>query len=145
MQALVVRINNGEILVADKIISCVGKGIALFLGLARGDTQAKLATVAQKVENLRIFESEDGKLNYSIKDKNYQILCISNFTLCASTSKGRRPSFEEAMAPDEARKFFDDFILLLQSKGLDIKKGVFGAHMDINLNLDGPVNIVLEA
>ena len=93
--------------------------------------------------NLRVFENDSCKLHYSLKDKGYQILCISNFTLCARTNKGNRPSFDEAMPPDEANKLFEEFIKLLKSKKIDVQKGIFGQHMDININMDGPINIVL--
>ena len=145
MKALVVRISKGEVLVEGKIVSSVKRGIALFAGIEKNDTDSELIAMADKVTNLRIFEDESGKMNYSVKDKRYQILCISNFTLCANTQKGRRPSFEQAMPLAEANKLFDDFVLVLRSKGLDVKVGIFGAHMDIDLELDGPVNIVIDS
>jgi D-tyrosyl-tRNA(Tyr) deacylase len=100
--------------------------------------------MAEKVLNLRIFENEEGKLNYSVKDRGYQILCISNFTLCANTEKGRRPSFENSMSRQEANKYYQDFVCVLKSQGVGVEAGVFGEHMDISLDLDGPVNIMLE-
>jgi len=145
MKLLVTRISKGEIVVEEKVVSSVGKGIALFVGLEEGDDNSSLVSMADKVANLRIFEDERGKMHYSVKDKNYQILCISNFTLCANTDKGRRPSFESSMAPDAANKLFADFVLVLQSKQIDVKTGTFGAHMDIHLEMDGPVNIALES
>ena len=99
--------------------------------------------MAQKVVNLRVFSDAQGKMNYSVKDKNYKILCISNFTLCANTDKGRRPSFEKAMPKDAANKPFEDFITLLRAREIEVKQGVFGEHMDIRLDLDGPVNIMV--
>ncbi len=145
MKALVSRINKGEITVEGKAVSCIEKGIALFVAVEKDDGNSLLVSMADKVANLRIFEDERGKMHYSVKDKNYQILCISNFTLCANTDKGRRPSFEDSMAPEEANKIFQDFVLVLKSKGMDVKTGIFGAHMDISLEMDGPVNIILQA
>ena len=145
MRLFVAKISKGEIAVEGKVISAIGKGIALFVGLEEGDDNSNLVAMADKVTNLRIFEDERGKMHYSVKDKNYQILCIPNFTLCANTDKGRRPSFESSMAPDAADKLFADFVLLLQSKQVDVKTGTFGAHMDIRLDMDGPVNITLES
>ena len=145
MRALVTRISKGKIVVEGKVISSVEKGIALFVGLEEGDSNSSLVSMADKVVNLRIFEDERGKMHYCVKDKNYQILCISNFTLCANTNKGRRPSFESSMAPDAANKLFADFVLVLQSKQIDVKTGTFGAHMDIRLEMDGPVNIILDS
>jgi D-tyrosyl-tRNA(Tyr) deacylase len=145
MKVLVTRINKGEIAVEGKVISLVGKGIALFVGVEKGDGNSLLVSMADRVANLRIFQDQRGKMHYSVKDKNYQILCISNFTLCANTDKGRRPSFEDSMAPDSANKIFEDFVLLLKSKGVDVKTGIFGEYMNVRLEMDGPVNIILQA
>jgi D-tyrosyl-tRNA(Tyr) deacylase len=117
--------------------------LALFVGIERDDTQATLAAMTEKILTLRIFEDEEGKLNYSVKDKNFQILCIPNFTLCANTDKGRRPSFERSMPRHQASEFYQRFVGILKSTGLEVGEGVFGEHMDISLELDGPVNIVL--
>ena len=144
MKALVVRVNRAEVLVADEVFSSIEKGIALFVGIEKDDDDSLLENMAEKIVNLRIFENEEGKLDYSVKDKNYPILCISNFTLSAHTEKGRRPSFEKAMPKGEANKLFENFILLLKARGIDIQTGAFGEHMDIRLDLDGPVNIILE-
>ena len=85
------------------------------------------------------------KEKHPVKDKGYQILCISNFTLCANTEKGRRPSFERAMVPEEANKLFEEFVTAIRSKGIDVHNGIFGAMMDIDLVMDGPVNIAISS
>lgn len=144
MKALVVRVNNAGVKVEDNTISSIDKGLALFVGLERGDGDNALTAMAQRIANLRIFENEAGKMHYSVKDKSYPILCVSNFTLCANTTKGRRPSFEDSMPPEDANKLFNDFVLILKSYGIDVRTGKFGAHMDIQLDLDGPVNIMLN-
>ncbi|MEM7816977.1 MAG: D-aminoacyl-tRNA deacylase [Candidatus Aenigmatarchaeota archaeon] len=144
MKALVVKIKKGEVYLKEKIVSAINKGIAVFVGIEKNDNNFILNEMAEKISNLRIFEDESGKLNYSVKEKKYEVLCISNFTLCANLEKGRRPSFEKAMPKEEANKIFSDFILLLKGKGLEVKTGVFGEYMDIRLQLDGPVNIFLE-
>ncbi len=143
MKVLVSRISKGSVFVLGKKVSSVSKGIVLFVGFEKGDSFISLESAAKKVLNLRVFENDSCKLHYSLKDKGYQILCISNFTLCARTNKGNRPSFDEAMPPDEANKLFEEFIKLLKSKKIDVQKGIFGQHMDININMDGPINIVL--
>ena len=84
-------------------------------------------------------------MHYSVKDKNYQVLCIPNFTLCADTDKGRRPSFESSLPPPAAKKIFDDFVMVLRAKEIDVQAGIFGAHMEIDLEMDGPVNVLLES
>ncbi len=144
MKALVVRVHKAEIKVREKIISSIKDGIVLFLGIAKKDTDESLLRIADKVVNLRIFEDEKGKLQFSLKEKNCSLMCISNFTLCANTNKGRRPSFEEVMCAKDAREIFDNFVVLLRSKGIDVKEGIFGEHMEIDLEMDGPLNIVLS-
>lgn len=145
MKVVVVRVTGGKVVVEGDTVSTINKGLALFLGIEKDDTPSALVTLADKIVNLRIFENPEGKLSYSIKEKGYQILCIPNFTLCASTDKGRRPSFENSMPREEANKYFEEFVLILRAKGVNVQTGIFGKHMEINLNLDGPVNIVLEA
>lgn len=143
MKVLVVRVSGGRVSVEGKVVSSIDKGLAIFVGIEKEDSNAELVAMAEKIVNLRIFENEKGKMNYSLKDKNYQILCISNFTLCANTNKGRRPSFEGAASPDRAKLLFEDFIKILQAGGVRVEKGVFGEKMNIDLQLDGPVNIIL--
>ena len=145
MKVLVVRVSKGEVTVEANTVSSINKGIAIFIGISNSDDSGDLVQMAEKVVNLRIFENEEGKLHYSVKDRNYQVLCIPNFTLCANTDKGRRPSFEEAMIPKDACAVFDKFVSLLKSKGVDVQAGRFGAHMQISLKFDGPVNIVLDS
>ena len=144
MKVLVVRVHKGEVFLESKRLSAIDRGLAIFVSLEKGDIGVKLDEMAERVINLRIFENQEGKMHYSLKDKGYELLCISNFTLSANTSKGRRPSFEDALGPQEANKLFTDFISILKSKGVVVQTGTFGKHMDINLSLDGPVNILLE-
>jgi len=145
MKLLIARITKGQVAVAEEAIGSVSKGIALFVGIAKGDTQAILKEMAEKVINLRIFEDEAGKLAYSLKDKGYSVLCIPNFTLCARTDSGRRPSFDDSLPYAEAEEMFDDFVLVLKSYGVTVEAGLFGAYMDIGLQLNGPVNIILDS
>ena len=144
MKVLVVRVHKGEVLIEGKRLSAIDKGLAIFVSLEKGDNGAKLDQMAERVINLRVFQNQEAKLHYSLKDKSYELLCISNFTLSANTSKGRRPSFEDALGSQEANKLFIDFVSILKSKGVVVVTGAFGEHMDINLALDGPVNILLE-
>ena len=144
MKALVTRVHKGEVIVNGEKLSSIKKGLAIFVSLEKGDNGDKLNEMAERVINLRIFENQEGKLDHSLKDKNYELLCISNFTLAAGLNKGRRPSFDNALGFNEASKLFDSFVLALRSKGVVIQIGAFGKHMDINLALDGPVNILLK-
>jgi D-tyrosyl-tRNA(Tyr) deacylase len=144
MKAVLIRVNRARILIGEKVILEIGKGIVAFVGIEKNDDLSVLEEMANKIVHLRIFEDEKGKLNFSLKDKDYPLLCISNFTLCANTKKGRRPSFEEAMPKEDAFKYFEDFVMVLEAKGLKVKKGIFGEKMKIDLEADGPVNIILE-
>jgi len=144
MKVLVVRVHKGEVFVEDKRLSAIDRGLVIFVSLEKGDSSARLDEMAERVINLRIFENQEAKMHNSLKDKNHELLCISNFTLSANTSKGRRPSFEDALGFQEAGKLFADFVSILKSKGVVIQTGAFGKHMDINLALDGPVNILLD-
>ncbi|MCK4912639.1 MAG: D-tyrosyl-tRNA(Tyr) deacylase [Candidatus Omnitrophica bacterium] len=144
MKVLITRVHKGEVFLGSKRLSAIKNGLAVFVGFEKGDNSGKLDDMAERVINLRIFENQEGKMDYSLKDKNYELLCISNFTLTADASKGRRPSFESALNPQEANKLFDGFVSILKAKGVTTQVGAFGKHMDINLALDGPVNILLE-
>jgi D-tyrosyl-tRNA(Tyr) deacylase len=144
MRALIVRVNKAEVYVGQELCASIAKGIALFAGIEQGDDDTVLEEMAEKICTLRIFEEEKGKLNYSVKEKNYSILGIPNFTLCANTKKGRRPSFENALPKEAAYKLFENFLTLLAAREITVKKAVFGEHMDINLACDGPVNIIID-
>ena len=133
MKALVVRIDKGDIYVDGKVVSSVGKGLALFVGIEKGDNPESLEKMARKVANLRVFEDEEGKLNFSVRDKGYEILCISNFTLCANTDKGRRPKVK--IASDLQRyispvklNFLGDFL------GTEIIIAHHAFHKDIRID-----------
>ncbi|MCM8773655.1 MAG: D-aminoacyl-tRNA deacylase [Candidatus Omnitrophica bacterium] len=143
MKALVIRVNKANVKVKERIIASIGKGVVIFLGLEKGDNSNTIIQMAEKIVNLRIFENEDNKLTYSLKDIEGSILCIPNFSLCANIDKGRRPSFERAMIKEEAKKYFENFIMVLKSKEVKVEKGEFGEHMDIILEIDGPINIIL--
>lgn len=139
-----VRVNKAEVFVEEKLFSSINNGIALFIGLEQSDDDAVLNEMAEKVVNLRIFENENAKLTYSLKDKNYAVLCIPNFTLCADVNKGRRPSFDNALPREQADRLFENFTALLDARTNNVKKAAFGQHMRINLDCDGPVNIIIE-
>jgi len=97
------------------------------------------------VANLRVFEDSDGKMNLSIKDVGGEILAVSQFTLCADTTRGNRPSFDNAMEPTQAQKLFDAFVELIKSQQIPVQTGVFGAHMLVKIENDGPVTIWLDS
>lgn len=146
MKVLVQRVKNASCTVDKKTISSIKNGFLLFVGFTHTDTSKEVEYIAKKIANLRIFEDEDGKLNKSILDKNYEILSISQFTLYASTKKGNRPSFTESMNPIEAEKLYHELTDILQNEyNIPTQEGSFGAYMDIELTNSGPVTIMLES
>ncbi len=125
---------------------CKGDGSALlvFVGVMSGDSEAECEKCADKISKMRIFEDENGKMNFSVTDREGQVLAVSNFTLCASCRRGNRPDFTSAEKPDRANELYEFFVQCLRKKGVHTETGVFGADMQISCQLDGPVTIVLD-
>ncbi|MBP7088023.1 MAG: D-tyrosyl-tRNA(Tyr) deacylase [Candidatus Omnitrophica bacterium] len=144
MKGILTRVNNAQVLVKGEIFSSIAKGAVLFIAFEKNDNTGILKNMVKKIVNLRIFEDEQGKLNYSLKDTGLKLLCVPNFTLSANCKKGNRPSFENSLPALLAKDLFDSFIAELSYQGLTVKAGAFGEHMDIKLELDGPVNIIVE-
>ena len=131
--------------VAGEEVSSIGPGLLLLVGVAQGDGKTEADWLAEKVAGLRIFNDEAGKMNLSVRDTGGEVLAVSQFTLLADTRTGKRPSFIEAAAPEEAEPLFDYFCERLRASGVEsVKTGRFGAMMDVALVNDGPVTIVLE-
>ena len=127
------------------MISEIGPGLLLLVGVAKGDGEAEASWLAEKIAGLRIFNDDEGKMNRSVKDIGGEILAVSQFTLLADTRKGKRPSFVGAAPPEEAELLFDYFCEKLRTVGVrSVWTGSFGAMMDVTLTNDGPVTIVLE-
>lgn len=144
MRALLQRVSRASVTVEDKVISRIGKGLVILLGVGHGDGEAQASFLAEKIANLRVFEDEQGKTNLSILDVSGEAIVVSQFTLYADTHKGRRPSFIDAALPDVAAPLVDRFVELLRSHGVPTQTGQFGAHMEVEIYNDGPVTIWLE-
>jgi len=129
--------------VGDEKVAEIGRGILLLVGIEKGDTMEAIEYIANKCANLRIFEDGAGKMNLNVMDIGGEALAISQFTLAADIRKGRRPSFDHAMPPDQAIQLYERFVDIL-NQYVPTKKGVFGAKMAIELVNDGPVTFVLE-
>ncbi|MBR2968040.1 MAG: D-tyrosyl-tRNA(Tyr) deacylase [Clostridia bacterium] len=144
MKAVIQRVKNGTLSVDGQLISSIGVGLCVYLGVESGDSELRADYVAKKIYNIRIFEDENGKMNKSLNDVNGEILLISQFTLCADTSGGNRPSFVNAEKPDRAIALYEYTAKKLREMGATVKLGVFGADMQIIQHNDGPVTIILE-
>ena len=144
MKALIQRVKKASVTINGEIYSSIGAGMLIFLGVEKTDTILNAEKLAQKVLNLRIFEDENEKMNFSIKDVSGEILVVSQFTLCADCRKGTRPGFDNAAAPEIANKLYEEFVKLLKVSDLKIETGKFRTMMDVSLVNDGPVTFWLE-
>lgn len=145
MKAIIQRVINASVEVEGKEVGAIEKGFLVFLGVDETDTEKEAELLSSKVANLRVFEDGEGKMNLSPKDIGGEILAISNFTLCADTKKGNRPSFIKAMEPENANLLYEYFCECLVNQGIKkVEKGVFGGDMKVHLINDGPVTISLD-
>ena len=144
MKAVIQRVLDAELKVDGQLISKIGKGYVIFLGVGKGDTTLEADYFIKKIPPLRICEDENGKINKSIVDTNGEILLVSQFTLFANTSHGNRPDFLSAESPDKANELYEYVVDGLIKQGLTVKKGVFGADMKINQTNDGPFTVIIE-
>lgn len=144
MRAVVQRVKRGSVQVDGKSIAEIGRGYVILLGVGPADTDATAAGLAKKISLLRVFEDEQGKMNLSIQDVGGQALVVSQFTLYADTSRGNRPSFVGAAAPEVASPLVQRFVAHLASLGIPVQQGEFGARMLVDIENDGPVTIWFE-
>lgn len=144
MKAVVQRVKKTALRVDGELISEIPFGLTVFLGVKTGDTEKEAAYIAKKIAGMRIFEDENGKMNLSVQDVGGEVLLVSQFTLYGDATKGNRPSFTLAARPEVAEPLYEYTVKELASYGVTVKKGVFGADMQIEQNNDGPVTILLE-
>lgn len=145
MRAVIQRVKSAEVRVAGRVTGKIGKGLLVFIGVARGDEESDLNFLTSKIPSLRIFEDESEKFNLSLKEIGGEILVVSQFTLYGDCRKGRRPSFTEAEEPTIAKRFYDRFIMELRGQGIPIQTGEFQAKMEVHLVNDGPVTLLLDS
>ena len=144
MRLVVQRTSGVEVLIDGKMHSSTSAGLLVLFGTRKGDQEASCVWLADKLVNLRIFEDEADKMNLSVMDTVGEIMVVSQFTLYADTRKGRRPSYNEAMEPEQAEKLYDYFITQVELSGLKVATGVFGAKMDVRFINVGPVTVIVD-
>jgi len=144
MRAVIQRVRSASVTVDGQQISRIGKGIAVLLGVAKGDCVRDANYLAEKIANLRIFEDDVGKMNLSILDIEGEALVVSQFTLLGDCRKGRRPGFDKAAAPNEAESLYNDFVEMLRACGVPVRTGKFQARMLFAIENEGPVTILLD-
>ena len=145
MRAVLQRVKRAKVTVDGEITGEIETGILVLLGVGTGDTESDASQLVDKIVNLRVFDDDDGKMNRSVIDVGGGLLVVSQFTLYADTRKGRRPSYVEAAAPDEANRLYEFFVVEARKILARVETGRFQAMMDVELVNDGPVTIILES
>lgn len=144
MRAVIQRVSHASVTVDGTEIAKIGQGLLILLGVVQDDTEANLSAMVKKASALRIFRDAEDKMNLSVKDINGEALVVSQFTLCADTRKGNRPSFISAAAPEIASPMVDEFVRRFIEAGIPTQQGQFGGDMKVSLLNDGPVTIILD-
>ena len=145
MIAVLQRVRKASVSVEGAQVAEIGQGLVVLLGVAKDDADRDADFMADKIPHLRLFSDEAGKMNRSLQDIRGELLVVSQFTLLADTSRGRRPSFEAAALPEEARARYRQVLDLLKQRGIPVHAGIFGRNMLISLENDGPVTLFLDS
>ncbi len=146
MKAILQRVSRASVSVEGAVVGAIDQGFLILLGVEQGDDETEARVLADKIAGLRIFTDENDKMNLSLADINGAVLVISNFTLCADCSHGRRPSFIAAARPETAEPLYEFFCERMRANGVQkVEKGVFGADMQVSLINDGPVTIDIHS
>lgn len=144
MRALIQRVSRGAVSVGGRVVGRIERGFVVLVGVTHADGRAEADWLAAKIAGLRVFDDEAGKMNLALADVGGAILVVSQFTLYGDASKGRRPSFTDAAAPEHAEPLVDYLVQRLRDGGLTVATGVFGAHMELEIHNDGPVTLWVE-
>ncbi len=144
VRLVVQRVSSASVTVGESRVASIGHGLLVLVGIAPTDTPGDVAVAAEKLPLLRIFPDESGAMNRSLLDIGGSILVVSQFTLLADVTRGRRPSFTAAAPPQVAAPLFDELVMRIAAGGVPVESGVFGAHMEVELVNDGPVTLTVE-
>ncbi len=144
MRALIQRVSHASVTVDGRVVGQIGRGFVVLLGITHADGRAEADWLAARIAGLRVFDDDAGKMNRSLADVGGALLVVSQFTLYGDARKGRRPSFTDAAAPEQAEPLVDYFVGVLRDAGFTVATGIFGAHMDVEIHNDGPVTLMLE-
>ena len=145
MKALLQRVTRASVSVSGEEVGRIGRGLVVFVGVAQGDTEKDVRYLVQKTLDLRIFDDQDGKFNFSVLDIKGELLVVSQFTLMADTRRGRRPSFSDAAPPAEAEILFQSLVEQTRASGLKVATGRFQQYMLVEIHNDGPVTVLLDS
>jgi len=145
MRFICQRVLEAQVKVNEQIVGQIGRGLLVYLGVGKGDTESDAQFMADKLVNLRIFPDDAGKMNLSVQDIGGAILLISNFTLHGDCRKGRRPGFDAASEPETAQQLYEKVAGLIKEQGIPVAKGIFGEYMHVSSINDGPVNFILDS
>ncbi|ADY56397.1 D-tyrosyl-tRNA(Tyr) deacylase [Syntrophobotulus glycolicus DSM 8271] len=145
MRAVVQRVKKASVRVNHEIISQIGRGVLVLIGIGRNEQEEDIDWMTEKISGLRIFEDEQGKMNLSVMDIGGEILIVSQFTLFGDCRRGKRPSFSEACPPQEAKPIYDRLLKRFEEKGIAVSTGIFQAEMDLDLINWGPVTLLLDS
>lgn len=144
MKVVLQRVSRASVSVDGATVGSIGVGFAVLVGFTHGDGAAQVQWMADKVVGLRLFQDDEGKMNLDLAEVGGSLLVVSQFTLYGNARKGRRPSFIDAAAPDEATALYEQFVDALRASGIRVETGSFGAMMDVELVNDGPVTLILD-
>ena len=144
MRVVIQRVDRAAVSVDQKVVGSIDRGLVLLLGVTHKDTEEDVTWLAEKCVNLRIFEDDDNKFNFSLADIQGELLVVSQFTLYGDCRKGRRPSFTDASPPEHAEKLYDRFVEHLRNMGFNVQTGIFGAKMLVEIHNQGPVTLVVD-
>ena len=145
MKAVIQRVSHASVEVSGQVVGRIDTGLLVLLGVAKGDADIDSRYLVEKIRTLRIFSDQQGKMNHSLEDVGGSVLLVSQFTLLGRTTNGRRPSFDEAALPGEAKRLYEQVATDLQALGTKVVTGRFAAHMRVELLNDGPVTFVLDS